>query len=604
LERTTSTAGNASGGWKLASILLLLASIAFAYLPSLQHPPRADQWTYLTETIEEDHFAGLVAHTWSYSRTRMINPGDTHLYRPLLFVALAAEKSLFGHHFVCWQATGIVLHSLICVMLFLILVRLRALAVDADAGRSLIDLLPLILTLFFATNFVIIEQVVWSHISGYLIFTLLILTSLRLLLEWIADPEPSRRRTIVLLGSAWLLIALATFTYELGQFCALGTALFLAAAYLQKHRPRQAVLLLVLFLLIPVFYQWANHIDRRLHRVACYDDKTYKLAMRQLWTATCPENLGRYLSYVVGQPFLPFHCRCDLTLMGKLWIDEPLWLGQVAWDLESIGGMVVLGLGGLLLLLGTTVVVRQPARRSLMLLGLGIAACHIALIVCGRLNVRPGSQTLTLNSYYTYISLLFLLIGCSVPLLEVDRLRRGWPIVRGAVAVLALGLLVLSLANLHVTRDVNARGAQKFEPFRAAVAAVNGCIREHEKEPDFRLAVVRGSRHSLPLVSAFLVLHHGYLNADRPTHLVVERNGSITVTPIASWSAEHPGTEPDCYPDLICVRPRFFVLRKGNFYFGVPFDQLEAFLSAAHISDFTLSRRSLSELVALLNHAP
>ena len=178
--------------WNWLGSLLVLALIAYAYGPSLRHGPRADQWTYLTETLGEYRFADVVAHTWSYSRTRMINPGDTQLYRPLLFVLLAVEKTLFGNDFLCWQATGVVLHSLVSLLLFLILRRIRALTVGADAARSVVDALPLVLTIFFATNFAILEQVIWSHIAGYLVLTALILTSLWLLLELIAEPEPSR----------------------------------------------------------------------------------------------------------------------------------------------------------------------------------------------------------------------------------------------------------------------------------------------------------------------------------------------------------------------------------------------------------------------------
>ena len=58
-----------------------------------------------------------------------------------------------------------------------------------------------------------------------------------------------------------------------------------------------------------------------------------------------------------------------------------------------------------------------------MFLSLGIAAGHAALIVFGRLNFRHDLQQLTLNPYYVYISLLFLLIGGAVPLLGLDRLR-------------------------------------------------------------------------------------------------------------------------------------------------------------------------------------
>ena len=185
-----------------AGFLLVLAGlIGYAYAPSLRHAPRSDHWCYLLVTVNHDDFASLVAHTWSYSRTRTLSPGDAALFRPLLFVLMAAEKAVFANHFRAWQAAGVVLHAVACGLLFLIFRRIRTMSTGPETPRSAVDWLPYALTLFFALNFAIVEQIVFSHITGYMLFSVLMLAALRLLLEFVRESKlPSRHEVWLLAG--------------------------------------------------------------------------------------------------------------------------------------------------------------------------------------------------------------------------------------------------------------------------------------------------------------------------------------------------------------------------------------------------------------------
>ena len=91
---------------RVAAALLFL-TVAWAYFPSLGHPPRADQWAFLVDTYDEERFVPMVLGTYSYNRTREVYPGDYQLFRPGLFALLCAEKALFGHRYAFWQAFGI-----------------------------------------------------------------------------------------------------------------------------------------------------------------------------------------------------------------------------------------------------------------------------------------------------------------------------------------------------------------------------------------------------------------------------------------------------------------------------------------------------------------
>jgi hypothetical protein len=265
--------------------------IGYAYAPSLRHAPRSDQWAYLAETLDQDDFLGLVTHTYSYSRTRKSFAGDTQLFRPLLFVFVAAEKAAYGTHFTLWQGTGVVLHGLVCLLLLSILCRLRAWA--APAGRSPVDWLPYALTLFFALNPTIIDQVIWTTVGGYLLFVVLLLMAVRLLLAILEGPGLPPRRDALFLGVAWLLVLLAAFTYELGQFCAVLLGLVLAVDAILRKRRRRAALLFGLFLAVAMIYQAANAFDR-WHQQGNYEDDLSPVeVVDRLFTERTPYHCAR-----------------------------------------------------------------------------------------------------------------------------------------------------------------------------------------------------------------------------------------------------------------------------------------------------------------------
>ena len=203
------------GAWDAVFAAGLAVLVWLAYGPSVRHAPRADQWAFLVDTLDEPTFAGTLRASYSYNRTRTIAPGDTDLFRPVLFAVLAAEKAAFGFDLAGPQYVGIGLHYGVCLLLFAVLRRI--------VGRCP---LTYTVTLFFALNPAVQELVVWTHLHGYLLFLLLLLGAVYLLLAGV-DGDAVRPAP---LAGAWGLLLVASFTYEMGQFAAVLAGLYVAAA--------------------------------------------------------------------------------------------------------------------------------------------------------------------------------------------------------------------------------------------------------------------------------------------------------------------------------------------------------------------------------------
>ena len=134
----------------------------------------------------------------SFNRTE--SAGDFVLYRPLLYIQLGLTYFFFGFDFTKWQVLSLALHAWLVARLFL----LFPLKIRQHSP------IPFLICIGFATSAIASEQVLWNHITGYLVYLHLTLGSLTRLQSYL-----SRNDTPSLILS--LLFALmAQFTYELG----------------------------------------------------------------------------------------------------------------------------------------------------------------------------------------------------------------------------------------------------------------------------------------------------------------------------------------------------------------------------------------------------
>jgi hypothetical protein len=511
---------------------LLAVLVWLAYAPSLKHAPRADQWCFLVDTLDDHTFLDTLRHSYSYNRTRRIAPGDTDLFRPVLFALLSAEKVFFEGDLGAAQAAGIVLHGVVCGLLVVLLRQITGLNGKDDSGRSLVTtLLPYAVAALFALNPGVQELVIWTHLHGYLLFLVLLLGSVALLVRHASGSAAGTWRSPSLWGS-WMLALFAAFTYELGQVYAVLAGLVLAAAVVNRAGRVRAAGLLTMFVVISVAYQGANAIDLRSHTGEFEPENNRRRVVEEAIGPATVEHSARFGVYTVVQPFFPTVPEHTFT-GGRLHIAESLWTRHGRRNLgpAAVISALVFALAVGLALAGLTRIGRPEHRLRLLVLSLFAAlfAVYAGMNVLGRMNLRPVPEILASNSYYTYPALLFALLACFTAWSAAD-LPAVWAV--NARGVLLAGLVVLAVLGAEHVRRVNQDVTTCLAEVAKPIRTVNTFVRHHRHEPDFSFTIDHAASdriipvYGIPVTD---VMFGRWMTAPSPKYRIAYRNGSVVV---------------------------------------------------------------------------
>jgi hypothetical protein len=126
------------------------------YSPAFHRVFADDQIYYLAELHGSTSLTdGL--HFWDYAITRYYAKGDETLFRPLLFVWLAAANSLFGYHYVYWNIANFAIHLTVVFLLYAVLSRIQP------------GIFAALFALLFSVSTAHVELVMWNHLGGYLL---------------------------------------------------------------------------------------------------------------------------------------------------------------------------------------------------------------------------------------------------------------------------------------------------------------------------------------------------------------------------------------------------------------------------------------------------
>ena len=522
--------------FQIFSFLSIVLLIAIFYYPSLSHLPRSDHWAYLVDTLEQDGVWDTLKHTYTYNRTRLMAPGDTALFRPVLFFVLALEKGLFGNHFQYIQATGILLHILVIFLLIIILNQIRGL-LDLNSDRHkdfYFNIFGFLFIAFYALNFTFTEIVIWMHLHGYLVFHVFTLLSFALILKFISLPKNKTVSSMVLPILVWFLLLLATFTYEYGQILSLLTGI-LFFLVLKKKGLLKGALVALTFIAIPLIYQYINVIDLKIHQISFRTDITPGSVFRQALDFATFEHSLRLFGYFVVHPFFPSLAVLKFTsrvVIGELRGDEV--------DIFIVASILVFAAWGIITFLGTRALARgtNKSLKYFSLFILFVFLGYFGLIVFGRLNMRPGFGVITTSTYYVYYPLCYLMILTLILLghaiasdsfmkFKFARLMRG---------TLTFGLPVIIALSLINISKINTSFVKADSTFRNIVAKIERFVDEH---PNTKLSfdlehgegIMQG--HGIPIST---VLFRKYEDNFKPDYVVmVTQTSDVNFIPAAFY---------------------------------------------------------------------
>jgi hypothetical protein len=556
----------------LAGLFLV---IFLTFRPALHHPPREDQWAFLLDTINEDCFVPMALQTYSYNRTRLILAGDYPLFRPVLFIVLSVEKAFFGPRYVYWNLVGIGLHCSIVALFLSLLLRLeQTCPAGSPRARGLRQALAYVLALFFAVNFAGTEMVIWCHIHGYMVYLLLVLATLRLLVDELGGLDPSVSSWRI--GCAWLLMLLAAFTYEVGAYYAvcLGGVLGVATAW--RGQVRSGVLRFLLFAsLLPLFFL-TDRLDRLGHP-ATRPDITEATVLERARLQPTLTNSKRYLLFTLFQPFFP---TCiDWGFAERVYIPEP-WQAPHAYrragPLLFLSFGVVLAGGGLALAQLRRLLADRVARRSLLLLlapGF-LILLHMGIIVLGRMNLRPEPLIIVRNSYYAYIPFLALLVGLYFLWLRapLERSRAGL----AGMGLLLAGLGVLSLCSASKVHAMTTRIRYYYRPLRSQMTMVQQLIDRCRGEANFGISFDPDVYYGLPYYNGLAlvnILYPRHIDHENPTHVICADGEQLVILREKDYSRKH-GPRYRCLPTFVQPAPGgYMVFRHAGRYYGLHYQE-------------------------------
>ncbi|HSQ56676.1 MAG TPA: hypothetical protein VLM40_13115 [Gemmata sp.] len=522
--------------------VVLVAMVWIAYTPSQKHAPRSDHWCFLIDTMKLRSLPEFISGSYSYNRTRITSPGDTDLFRPVLFALLATEQWLFAGDLWIYQTIGMMLHCAVCLLLLGIFRQLAAFvparAVDSegeDPGwrQGAADWLPRALAAFFALNPAIQELVIWTHLHGYLLFLVLLFASLILLFRHVAGPSAGSVRSLSLWG-AWLLALVAAFTYEMGQFYAVLAGLFLAAAAYPRAGLARGTFLFAMFAAIMPIYQGINHYDLEVHRGKYVPDNVHESIAEQMFTRATVKHSLHFAVYTGVQPFFPSLLQTSFS-GGRLQIAESLWtqpLLKRSGPLAVVSALVLF-LTASLAGIGLAAILWRGERLPILALCLlaGLFGVYAAMTVLGRMNLRPGPPMLMSNSYYTYTALALLL---PLTFAAWQGVAHGTGTAAStARKTLVAGLVFLSFAGAEQVWQMNKGMAPEpiMKDMARPIHAIQLFVKQHVREPDFTIGIDYDASDDVPTayhVKVTDAIFHRWLSP-KPKYWIAIRDGKAVV---------------------------------------------------------------------------
>jgi hypothetical protein len=469
----TLAAGSTDGRW---AAVLLLAIAWGVYHPALNRVFAADQLWYLAELHGDRSLVAGLAHL-DYAATRQYWKGDELLFRPLLFGWLAIAHSLFGYHYVWWNAANLAFHAAVAWALFGLLKTIGPPSLALPAAALFLVLEPSM------------ELVVWNHLGGYLLACLFFAIGARAFV--LVMRQPDRWSPYLVYSIAFTAAALS---YEAMVPTALAGALLLIGIVRRRAelRASKAAALLAPILIYGSLY--AVHISR-VERLAFVD----RADKQSLFAAGNVANTFRSVHESITDWIRELTMPTALSLRSSAYsrFSENFTL-SFSEPHQALNALVA----ALCLCLLAATVSRRRLRETapIVVLALSAITAYVFIIGFGR-----SADEVVGVTYYTYV--FALLAGIAIYASVDLGPPRGWKTWTAAA-------LTWAFAAIHAAGTVaTAKEVERSNRYASLyLTRIIRFVEAHRSEPGFSFAI---DPHA-ELVDPAIALIEGYPNRPGP----------------------------------------------------------------------------------------
>jgi hypothetical protein len=589
---------------RLFALLVLLTVTLYIYGPSLNNPPKADQWGFLLENYNSSSCLTEIRHSYSYNRTTSVAPGDRILFRPVLFFFLSVVDCFGRTSLPFVQSFGLILHFFITFLTFLILEKvLRSIGTYDDRKGPLPFIFALTFSLVIASCPSFIEQVIWAHIHAYLLSTLLVLVAFFICVR------ERKRLSSVELSTLFLLCLVSCFCYEGNLFLPFWIVFLIFLDGWQTHsRIMVSIRRAIPFLMIFPGYVFVSLWDAKVHSVSPGDLVRESPIHASIGTTLF--NYLRFARYTMWDPL--FSSMMNHTdYQGRLLVHELhhnfLYLFATVVLLATLVGIVIWAVDRCYRSMSNARVNDWGPRLAMLYAPASLwLFSYGTLNVVGRLNPHPGPAVLDTNSYYTYIPTLITLVILAPAFYVVMILGRrvAKPKIVSTswfVAIFLVSLNIYSLFQMRKARQWNQYVASQERTVSKLLSAISDQI---VKDPFARFRLGEREKftefHGVPEPQIFL----GASRFD-----ACSANYTILSSP--PYIAERKHNELECSPILVRPGPTWNFYWYKNEYVGVlrwegVFDPkrldytlpIQALTWADSLSKETLMQERLNQMIA------
>jgi len=435
-------------------VVIVSVSLAVFY-PSFQHTFRSDQIVYFANTRAKSELIPLCKDYYAYPQVRYYFPGDAFLFRPLTFVLLGFEKAAFGMHYAYWHLFSFVLHMLTVFFLFRILYDIRA------------GIFAFLFSLLYACLYANMEAVIWEHISGYVLFNVLVLGGF---FYFKRSFEGGRRNDLAIV---LFFLLTCSFLHEWGNlFCILfGICFYFKNKQAGRIQDNWKVGLFFIPLVVYALayfwvmgHYWAGH--------SAFDLKVTPFVY--LWHVI--GLVPQYFCQLLINGLFPSLLAGKITGMSRLSFDhKSVFSPWFLFNLTAVMGMVFFIIGGF-----SKDVVKH--NRSFLFLLAGIMSCQIISMPLIRLLTHGEKYILQDSSYYGYFFWSFALVAVYMlvdwPSLELS----GNKVLKTGRIMSMAALILLNAGSTWEMNQVIKEGRWAWQQY---IDKLNRLVELHGKEKDF-----------------------------------------------------------------------------------------------------------------------